>query len=169
VRYAEVLALDISPSALRLYRRFNPRVREVLHGSAFAIPLPDASVDGVYNLGVMEHFVEEEILKMLGEFRRVLRPDGTVVLFWPPTFGASVVFLRGVHGVLNLFSSRPVKLHPDEVSLVQSRRQLEALVRRAGFAMKDYGFGPRDAFTYVTVALVPEAPAPETTKDVHVH
>ena len=40
--------------------------------------------DGIYNLGVMEHFLEDDILKILNEFNKVLKINGKIILFWPP-------------------------------------------------------------------------------------
>src|ERR1041385_9233074 len=48
----KLTALDISVPALRLYARNNPDSVNLVHGSILDIPLPDASVDGVYTLGV---------------------------------------------------------------------------------------------------------------------
>ncbi len=52
-----ITGLDISPGALRLYSRNNPAAALIKHGSLFDLPFRDASYDGIYNLGVMEHFV----------------------------------------------------------------------------------------------------------------
>lgn len=43
----------------------------------------DASVDAVYNSHVIEHLYAHEVPRALSEFRRVLRPDGFVVLTCP--------------------------------------------------------------------------------------
>lgn len=146
-----ITALDISPIALGIYRKANPRHESLVHGSIFSIPVQDGTFDGVYNLGVMEHFTEDEILQIMSEFRRVLKPRGRVVLFWPPEFGLSVFALKVIHFVLNDLMKKEVSLHPPEISRLQSRNQAVDLLRRSGFALKDYVFGPRDAFTYVVL------------------
>ena len=51
-----ITGLDISPAALDLYARNNPDAEQVVHGNIFALPFADDSFDGVYNLGVVEHF-----------------------------------------------------------------------------------------------------------------
>jgi predicted SAM-dependent methyltransferase len=137
---------------LRLYKKVN-RNAETLHGSIFEIPLPDGAVDGVYNLGVMEHFTEDEIRRILGEFRRVLRADGRVLVFWPPEFGLSVLFFKGLVWIFRHVLRKPdVKFHPGEITRVRSRRHVTELFESAGFDVIRYSFGPRDLFTYAVVA-----------------
>ncbi len=147
-RHVRITGLDISVNALNLYARTTEGRCAILHGSIFKIPLPAGSMDGIYNLGVMEHFTEEEIDRILAEFRRVLRDDGRVVIFWPPEFGASVVFLKGVKWTLEHVAGRKnVKLHPDEITRVQSRRHAAGIFERNGFRVARYYFGIRDLFT----------------------
>jgi SAM-dependent methyltransferase len=151
-RHVQVTALDISPPALEAYRRVNGKDVDVLHGSIFDVPLAAASVDGIYNLGVMEHFTEAEIGRILGEFRRLLRPGARVVMFWPPEFGLSVLFFKALKVVLGtLWGRKDVKFHPDEITRLRSKAHARTLVEGAGLEMVDYGFGPRDLFTYAVV------------------
>ena len=146
-----ISALDISTQALTIYKKANKRYRELIHGSIFAIPVDSATFDGIYNLGVMEHFTEEEIARILAEFNRVLKPGGRIVLFWPPEFGLSVIFLRFVHFVLNDVLKKNITLHPAEITRVRSRSQVRAYLAQAGFALTEYRFGLRDLFTYAVV------------------
>lgn len=153
-----ITALDISLPALSFYGRVNGRACELLHGSIFDVPSPDETWDAIYNLGVMEHYTEEEIHRILFEFRRVLKNDGKILLFWPPEFGTSVVFLKGVHFLLNRVLGRNVKLHPDEITRVRSRRHVEGLLAQAGFTTIEYYFGPRDFFTYAVIVARKSGP-----------
>jgi dolichol-phosphate mannosyltransferase len=146
-----ITGLDLSVNALRLYMRVNKGHCKVLHGSIFDIPRPDASVDGIYNLGVMEHFTEEEIQKILREFRRVLKKDGRIVLFWPPEFGLSVLFFKGLTVIFRLLGKPNVKFHPDEITRIRSRAHACGILEQAGFKVVEYSFGPRDLFTYAVI------------------
>ena len=146
-----ISALDISAEALSFYKKTNPQCAELVYGSIFAIPAENDTFDGVYNLGVMEHFTETQIADILDEFCRVLKPGGKIVLFWPPEFGLSVLFLRLVHFVMNRVLNRKVTLHPAEITRVRSRRQIERYLANSGFLLAEYRFGPRDLFTYVVV------------------
>lgn len=155
-----ISGLDISAPALRIYRRSNPKAKQLIHGSIFDIPVPDESFDGVYNLGVMEHFTEAEIHSILKEFHRVVRPGGKIVLFWPPAFGLTVRVLAAVHWFANKVLSKSLKLHPDEITHVRSKRQVRTYLCDTGFQLVDYYFGVRDAFTQaVVVGLKPQRAA----------
>lgn len=146
-----ISALDISSTALSIYKKSNKNYRDLIHGSIFAIPVPDGVFDGIYNLGVMEHFTEEEIGKILHEFKRVLRSRGKIILFWPPEYGLSVIFLKFAHFFLNRILKKNISLHPAEPTRVRSKKQIEAYLRNAGFSLTGYYFGPRDIFTYTVV------------------
>ncbi len=151
VRNNRVIALDISQAALQQYQKVNGRQARLVQGSIFDIPLEENSVDGVYNLGVMEHFSEAEIQQILAEFRRVLRPQGKIALFWPPEFGLSVNALKAAHFALNNLLKKNIKLHPDEITRILSKRHAEQMIEKAGFRMTRYEFGLRDFFTHSIV------------------
>ncbi|MCZ6815935.1 MAG: glycosyltransferase, partial [Planctomycetota bacterium] len=89
-RRYDITAVDVSPQALFLYSQNNPRAARIEHASIFSIPEPDQSFDGVYNLGVVEHFTHDDIDRMLREFHRILRPGGKIVIFWPHKHASSV-------------------------------------------------------------------------------
>lgn len=146
-----VLALDISDAALEMYAEENSQVKSLIHGSIFAIPLEDESLDGVYNLGVMEHFSEDEIEQILMEFNRVLKPGGKVMLFWPPRFGLSVIVLRVVHYLLNNMLKRNVQLHPEEITHIRSKHHAYNILNRSNFRLVQYNFNIRDVFTHAII------------------
>lgn len=149
--------LDLSPVALRLHRRQPLSLRRrYLCGDIFRLPYASASMDGIFNFGVMEHFTQEQIGSILTEFRRVLKPDGRVALFWPPEFGLSVRVLSNFLRVVNAFRKEPLKLYPDEISRIQSFRWVHQLMQRSRFRVLRAEFGPGDLFTYVAVIAEPE-------------
>lgn len=77
-----VIGVDVSPEALAharaTYAHDKLSFRE---GSAAALPLPDASVDLIVSFETIEH--HDQQAEMLAEFRRVLRPDGLLLLSSP--------------------------------------------------------------------------------------
>ena len=145
-----ITALDISIGALRLYQKHNPTAYRIQHGDILALAYPAASFDGYYNLGVVEHFTSEEIQRILAEAKRVLRPDGKVVLFWPHARATSVIVLGLVH---RLMKSRgnTTQLHPAEISLLTSRAMAERHLAEAGFSVVSYDFGIRDLFIQAVI------------------
>ena len=149
--YVWIKALDISSNALKIYKKENGKNSDVLQGTIFQIPLQSGTLDGIYNLGVIEHFHPNEIDAILNEFYRVLKPGGIVIVFWPPEYGLSVLFFKVLKRILKIFTRKTYKLYPDEVSRVQSRSYAEDFFVRGNFKVLSYSFGARDAFTYVTV------------------
>ena len=57
----DITSLDISLSALKLNGAINDNGNSLIQGDIFNIPFLDHSFDCVYNLGVMEHFNEDDI------------------------------------------------------------------------------------------------------------
>ena len=147
-----IIGLDISLNALALYCRCHDRSC-LVRGDIMAIGFKDASIDGIYNLGVMEHFSHEEIHVILKEFHRVLKKNGIVILFWPPRYGLTVIALRGIHFVLNGMLKKNIALHPPEPSLLTSRAEAAEIVKKAGFELKETSFSPRDGFTYQVIVM----------------
>ena len=144
-------ALDLSPSALHLYGRNNPHAVAVKHGDIFHIPFPHESFDGVYNLGVMEHFTEKEIVEILREFRRVLRRGGKIIIFWPHARATSVLALKVCHKLMHSVFGNNQQLHPPEISHLRSRHHARELMAKAEFKLVDYRFGISDFFVQAIV------------------
>ena len=90
-RGARVLAVDYSADCLALTARtlelapapVRERV-ELVRADATALPLPDRSVDRALMLDVVEHLHPWQLALALREVRRVLRPDGWLVVHTVP-------------------------------------------------------------------------------------
>ena len=147
----KVTAVDLSLPALCLYGRNNPRAASIRQADLFNLPYANESFDGIFNLGVMEHFDAAGIAALLKEFRRVLRPGGKVVLFWPHAKGTSVRVLGALHYLLNDVLGKNVRLHPDEITLASGREQMCALLALSGFALSEYRFDWRDLYIQAVV------------------
>ena len=148
----KLIALDISPEALKKAKAIG-HLDEYKEGSIFDIPFKDNALDGIWNLGVMEHFTEEEINKILQEFYRVVKPGGTVILFWPPVFGSSQVVLSSIEKVYNAVSNRKIQFFPDEVSVLKGRQHVRRIISRSKFIIKKIGFSPIDLYTHLNIVL----------------
>src|SRR3989344_1319493 len=147
----DITALDISEEALKLYKLYNGNKVKLIHASIFDMPVKSSTFNGSYNMGVMEHFTKDEGIKILKEIRRVLRQNGKVVLFWPPKFGISVIFLNSTHFILNRVLGRNIRLHPEEISLIKSKRQVDEILKKSGFKLTKFYFGPLDFFTHCII------------------
>ena len=147
----KITAVDISKNAVTKYSLLHPEHKAVqldifkLHGL-------NEKYDGLYNLGVMEHFSPEECTKILISAHSVLKPGGKVILFWPPHYGLSVLFLHFVHGVLRLIQGKNFQsLHPEEPNKASTPRVARKVLGASGFKLTRFSFSPRDAFTYVVI------------------
>lgn len=144
-----LVAMDISRLAVRAARRV-PVFCGLLQGDLFRLPFRDASVAGLWNLGVMEHFPPEEGRVLLREFARVLRPGGFALLFWPPEFGASRFLLAPIEALRSRHGA-PFHFFPDEVNRLRSRAHAVAMLEGTGLEPAALSFGPRDLFIHLVV------------------
>jgi dolichol-phosphate mannosyltransferase len=149
--YVKITAVDISLPALEIYSKENPKVFAVKHASIFHLPFADATLDGAYNLGVVEHFTGDELTKIFRELHRAIRPGGKLVIFWPHARASSVMVLRSLSWFLNDVMGRDTQFHPPEVSLVHNRAEAQKLLESGGFTLKSYEFGPSDGFVQAIV------------------
>jgi SAM-dependent methyltransferase len=113
--FGEAHGIDVSHDALSFCRERG--LERVRHGAAEDLPFEDGTFDLVTALDVVEHLDDDAA--GLREFRRVLRPDGRILLFVP-----AFMFLWGVQ---------------DDVSHHRRRYTLPELlkvVREAGFEIE---------------------------------
>ena len=145
--FINIYALDISEKALNLYKKNNYKNIKLIHGSIFETNFNNKKFDGIYNLGVMEHFDLNDINKILREFHRILKDDGTIVLFWPHKKGISVNFLKFIKSLLSKFFKINLKLHPEEITYVKSKNQISKILELNNLKLIYYYFGIFDFFT----------------------
>jgi ubiquinone/menaquinone biosynthesis C-methylase UbiE len=77
-----VSGVDKSERAIGFASRIIPEGRFTTTDGT-VIPFPDSSFDAVTCIQVLEHLTEEEIAAALGEFQRVLRPGGRLIVSVP--------------------------------------------------------------------------------------
>jgi SAM-dependent methyltransferase len=114
-RARTVLALDYDAATAAHVAARYPGVL-VARANLACLPLPDAAVDVVANLQVIEHLWDQA--GFLAECRRVLRPGGTLLLTTPNR----ITFSPGRETPLNPFHTREL-----------SGAELAGLLREAGF------------------------------------
>lgn len=85
-RSGAIIALDLDPENVAVTsHRVAEEWRlacpvEVLRGSVLEVPLPDDHVDAVWCANVQEYLPDDDLLAMLREFRRIVRPGGLVII-----------------------------------------------------------------------------------------
>lgn len=144
-----LVAVDL---VLPIVARCHPVMDVRLAGDVFRLPFAAGSLDGIWNVGVMEHFTHDLIDAMLQEFRRVLRPGAPLLLLWPATDSLPQKALRAVEGVVNLRRrARPFRFHPDEISKLRSSAEAREILRRNAFDPVAVDPGWRSLFAFKTV------------------
>jgi ubiquinone/menaquinone biosynthesis C-methylase UbiE len=118
----------------------------VLQADARALPLPDASIDVVTMLDVIEHLSPAELDAALLEVRRVLRPGGMLVAHTFPTSTIYNVTYRVIRRTRPRWTRTwPADPRNDYEHLMhvneQNLRGLKASVARAGFKKADVHLG----------------------------
>lgn len=94
-----VVAVDYDPATVAHVRARYPRV-QIHHGNLAALPLPDAAVDVVVNLQVIEHLWDQP--GFIAECARVLRPGGLLMVSTPNR----ITFSPGRDTPINPFHTR---------------------------------------------------------------
>jgi SAM-dependent methyltransferase len=149
-----LIALDISKLALMEAKKI-PQIDRTIQGDIFSTKLQGNSIDGIWNLGVMEHFDEKDILKILAEFNRVLKKGSYVILFWPPRYGSSELALGAVEKVLNVFKrlSKKEEFHffPGEITRLRSKAHARRIIDASQLDFVKAFFNHRDAYTHIIV------------------
>jgi len=75
----EVFGLDLSPGMLEQARRLNPDIT-FREGNTLALELPDASLAGIAAFYAIVNLPQESLPTVFSEMRRVLQPDGLLLL-----------------------------------------------------------------------------------------
>ena len=153
ISYVNITAIDISEIAISKYKLRHSDNAESFVYNIFELHKLNRKFDGIYNLGVMEHFTEEQIIKIFKEFSQSLNPDGKLVLLWPPVYGLSVISLHIIHFFLNKILRKKTKLHPPEPSKFLNKKQIEHFIREANLKINYINFNFRDLFTYSIIVL----------------
>ena len=122
-------------------------------GDIFHLPYKSESIAGIYNLGVMEHFNQSDIVDILNEFHRVLKKDSFIILFWPYQNG----FIQLVLDCITYFLTKICRIEfwytPEEITRLNSKAHAYSIIKNTNFRMEKIHFSYGDFFThYVVVA-----------------
>lgn len=78
-RGVQVCGVDLSPAMVERARRLTPSV-EFRQGDMMALDAPDGAWAGIAAFYSIIHIPRSDMVRALGELRRVLRPDGLLLL-----------------------------------------------------------------------------------------
>jgi SAM-dependent methyltransferase len=143
-----LVAVDI---VMPVLKASHPVMDVRICGDIFSLPFPDSAIDGLWNVGVMEHFTLSQIDQLMAEFHRVLKPGAPIFLLWPGHHSIPQKVLRGLEALINL-RGRPEKyrFHPDEISKLRSVHEARAVLRKNGFRVLHVDWGLRSLMAFVT-------------------
>lgn len=151
----QITALDLSSEALVLYSKNNPTAKNIVQADILNLELEPCSFDGIYNLGVFEHFSHSEIKKILEQFQKLLKSEGKIVIFWPHRLAWSVLVLKIAHYILNRIFKKNIRLHPEEPSLLHGKKSAESILSDASFELTNYTYNIKDLFVQAVVVAKP--------------
>jgi SAM-dependent methyltransferase len=104
-------------------------------GDIFHLPFRPHSIDGIWNVGVMEHFTHSQIDEIMHEFHRVLKIGGRLILLWPGVDSVPQQMLKLAAKIIRKTSGdETFAFHPDEISQLRSLRQGDEVLGRNGFS-----------------------------------
>jgi ubiquinone/menaquinone biosynthesis C-methylase UbiE len=135
----DVVGVDLSPAMIEIARRLNPAMRFEV-GDMRSLPAEDGTVDAVVAFYSLIHIPREEVSYVLTEFRRVLAPDGRLLL---AMHGGTGTVARSE------FMGEQV---PFAATLFQ-RDELAELIRVSGFQLTLSTVRPPYQFEYQTPRL----------------
>jgi SAM-dependent methyltransferase len=146
-RGRHVIALDYSPDMLQLAARRLAGLRGtrggLVQGDSRRLPFADGTLDAVVCLGVISYVQDYE--SVLREIRRVLKPDGRLVLStrneWNPRFFDPVEPVKAAYRRLRFAPRRP----PVAIGRFLPPRDVDRRLAEEGFSTEVFtgmGFGP---------------------------
>lgn len=147
-----LVGLDFSEKALNFYKTNHSNYNLIL-GNISTLSIKTGSLDGVFNLGVMEHSTKKEIRTTLIEFNRVTKSDGTIILFVPPEYGSTVIFFKILHYILNTLLHKNIYFQPAEINRIKSQEWTKNIIEGTGLKITEFNFEPIDLYTHIAIVL----------------
>lgn len=77
---ANVIGIDYCAAALERYKLKNPKAEAIIHDLTMPLPFPDNYFDKIASNNVIYTLKKEMRNAVFGEFYRVLKPNGTIVV-----------------------------------------------------------------------------------------
>jgi SAM-dependent methyltransferase len=158
-RERTLVALDFVLDAVRMARRSSGHHLGVV-ADLGRLPFKSDSLDGIWNLGVHEHFSPEENRRAFREFARVLKPGGKVLVFWPAKRTPYMLLKDLAEWCVRRYSP-DFRFFPDEINKATSRAHVRRELESGRLRVLSVSLSWRDLFVYyVVVAEKPGTGAP---------
>lgn len=142
----KLVAADIVQPVLK---HCHPVMDSRVCGDIFSLPFADNSVDGIWNVGVMEHFTQEQIDKIMKEFYRVLKPEQRIILLIPGADSPPQKMLKVLEFFINARGKqKDFRFHPPEISQLKSKKQGREMLSRNGFRTLEINYGWRSLLAF---------------------
>ena len=146
-----IIALDFAKNTL--YNAMNVKKNDAfINADIMKMPFKDNSIAGIWNLGVVEHFPHNEAVAFMQEFRRILKPGGVVLLFWPPKISVDTIILRPIEFIISIIKGKKYTVFPAEPYRATKSRVLN-VAKDSGFKLIGVEFPASTGFTHWVVAL----------------
>lgn len=143
----KLIALDLNYYVLAEHNVLPHKVQ----GDIFVIPVKNDSLDGMWNFGVMEHFTDQQIIDILKEMKRALKPGAKLILFWPPPYAPFQIVLNSITWCAKTFLNKRVDFFPDEINRYKTRGRAKWFLDQAGLKLTQVHFTFIDLFSYAIV------------------
>lgn len=142
----KLVAADIVQPVLK---QCHPVMDSRVCGDIFSLPFADNSVDGIWNVGVMEHFTQEQIDRIMKEFYRVLKPEHRIILLIPGADSPPQKMLKVLEFFINARGKqKDFSFHPPEISQLKSKKQGREMLSRNGFRTLQINYGWRSLLAF---------------------
>ncbi|MBU2640069.1 MAG: class I SAM-dependent methyltransferase [Nanoarchaeota archaeon] len=146
IKNRKIIALDLSHLVLKKVNKNLP-IDSKVNANILSLPFKNNSIDGIFNLGVMEHFHKEDIIKILNEFYRTLKKDSYCILFWPSVYGPINLIFSSLGFIFRK------QFFPDEVSLYRNKPWLNNILKETNFKLVKIRWSLKGALIYHEVIL----------------
>tara|TARA_B100000315_G_C14497769_1_gene550883 strand:- start:199 stop:765 length:567 start_codon:yes stop_codon:yes gene_type:complete len=141
------ISLDISNVALG--KNVNDQIK--LQGDLFNIPITDKQIDLIFNVGVHEHYCDEENEKIFNEYYRVLKKNGLIVLLWPHYYGPLMLLAKLINKVITVIRRKKYEIWPDQHNEIKNYKKVDNLLNKSGFSHVDHYMSIYDLFSTVVL------------------
>lgn len=142
VKKCQSYGIDLSSDALKVIKKYEKMRNTKVHfkvGDGFSVPYKANSFDCVYSEGVIEHFPDTEIIKMVKEHVRVCKRGGRVIISVPNKYNLPL-------SIAKFFLKEKYPHYPEKSHSID---ELTAIVKKCGLtSIAQDGFAWQQGFAF---------------------